>query len=73
MSDDHFEAYSVGIICASVCTNMSVEMATARLNLEEPTGGHPWFLSEDKKFLQGGPMPGVCERNPAHKHYLFNC
>jgi len=72
-SEKHFTTYSVGIVCASVCTDMGVKEATDRLNMEHPTGVGPWFLSEDKTFRNEQPMPCVCERDPTRMHYLFNC
>jgi hypothetical protein len=69
-----FEAYSVGICCASVCSSLSADETEQRLNDEYPTGlNHGWHLSEDKMFKTGQPMPCPCENNPANKHYLFNC
>ena len=70
----YFTAYSVGIVCASVCTDMDVEEATERLNQEVPLDGDlVWALSKDKTFRGGEPMPGVCEQDPSRMHYLFNC
>lgn len=70
-----FEAYSIGLICASVCTSLSNEEATARLNAEHPTGVQsPWRISEDKAFRNGEPNPCPCEHHPkTHRHILFNC
>lgn len=69
-----FEAYSVGVVCASVCTSLPLKEARARLNEEHPTGVEPWKFSGDKHFKGGQTNPCDCEQNPAtHKHYLFNC
>ena len=70
-----FEAYLVGIVYASVCSALSLEETTARLNAEHPTGiRSQWELSPDKKFASGGDNPCPCDRAPTtHKHYLFNC
>ncbi len=70
-----FTAYSVGFVCASVCTSLSVDEATERLNKEYPTGiSSQWKLSTDTVFASGTPMPCICPDHPeTHKHYLFNC
>lgn len=70
----HFQTYSVGIVCAGVCTDMDVEEATNQLNQEHPTGiASRWELSKDKTFKSGEPMPCPCEQNESFTHYLFNC
>lgn len=70
-----FEAYAVGVVCASVCSSLSLEETTGRLNEEHPTGIHSgWALSKDPAFKTGESNPKPCERSPTtHKHYLFNC
>lgn len=74
MNNKHFTAYSVGIVCASVCTDMEIQEAIDQLNREHSTGiSSSWVLSESKAFRGGEPMPCVCERDPTRTHYLFNC
>ncbi len=75
MNNNNFEAYSVGICSASVCTSLSVKEATEKLNLEHPTGiVSDWHLSEDENFASGDTNPFPCKDDPeTHKHYLFNC
>lgn len=73
MMKDYFHAYAVGVCCASVCTDMEPDAAVRRLNHEHPTGVGPWFLSKDKTFSGGEPMPCQCSDARARKHYLFNC
>jgi hypothetical protein len=71
-----FEAYSIGLVAASVCTSLPVEDAALRLNQEHPTGiNSQWHLSEDKFFSDGETPNGApCPDHPkTHKHYLFNC
>lgn len=69
-----FEAYSVGLVCVSVCSDLPIEEVTERLNLEHPTGiDSRWALSEDKTFSGGEPMPCPCNEDPSRTHYLFNC
>lgn len=74
MSD--FEAYSVGLVCASVCTSLPIKEATKQLNSDQPTGiDSQWHRSRDKTFSDGKTKNGAsCEQHPkTHKHYLFNC
>lgn len=70
-----FYAYAVGLVAASVCTSLSLEEATERLNSEHPTGiSSHWQPSKDERFHTGQPNPCPCQQNPdTHKHYLFNC
>jgi hypothetical protein len=70
-----FEAYSIGICNASVCSSLTLEEITKRLNERYPTGiASQWTLSEDKQFHSGQPHPCPCEENPeTHMHYLFHC
>ena len=68
-----FNAYAMGVCCASVCTNCDIEAATERLNLDHPTGVGPWKLSGDKTFSGGEPMPCECPGGDNRKHYLFEC
>lgn len=70
-----FEAYSVSICYASVCTSLSAKEAARRLNQEHPTGTQTqWQLSDDRNFRSGEANPHPCEMYPAtHKHYLFEC
>jgi hypothetical protein len=70
----HFDVYVMGIVHASVCTDLPVDAATARLNAEHPTGiDSAWQPSTDSTFLGGQPNPCVCERDPTRKHFLFSC
>ena len=68
-----FEAYSMGLVYASICTSLPLDEATQRLNLEYPTGVGPWEKA-GKPFKTGEPNPCSCNKNPqTHKHYLFEC
>ena len=70
-----FEVYSIGIVHASVCTSLSDEEATKRINAEHPTGtSSMWAVSKSATFRDGNPNPCPCERNPkTHRHILFEC
>lgn len=70
-----FEVYSMGPVYCSVCSSLSVEETTRRLNWEYPTGiSSRWQLSKDATFRTGQPNPCPCNEHPdTHKHYLFNC
>jgi hypothetical protein len=70
-----FEAYSIGFVCASICTSLPIEEAVKRMNDEHPAGTmNGWMLSKDTNFRQGKPNPCPCEDHPeTHKHYLLNC
>ncbi len=69
-----FEAYSVGIVSASVCTSLTVKEATELLNDEHPTGiSSKWSLSKDKTFRTGQTNGCNCPDYAGNKHYLFNC
>ena len=70
-----FQVYSLGIVAASVCTDLPVAEATELLNKEHPTGiDSKWSLSEDKTFRDGvTPNGGQCDVFDHRRHYLFNC
>ncbi len=70
---DKFDVYGVGLVCASVCSNLGLEETTKRLNQEHPTGiSHGWEFSKNK-FRDGSDNPHICERDTDCRHYLFNC
>lgn len=74
MSKKIFDAYSIGPVMASVCSNLSTEELLAEMNNQHPTGiSNDWMFSEDTHFLQGQPNPCQCEDNQDCKHYLLNC
>lgn len=74
MSENHFEVYSRGMCCMSICTNIEDRDEIRRwANRENPTGiDSQWDFSEDKTFAQGGPQPGTCELGKG-THYLMIC
>lgn len=69
-----FTAYAVGFVFASVCTSLTDQEATERLNAEHPTGiGSRWFIAPEA-FLSGDPNGCPCDQWPAtHRHILFAC
>lgn len=69
------DLYSVGFVCASVCTSLEPDEMLKRVNAENPSGtSHGWVVSADKTFRQGKPNPCPCEDHPdTHKHYLLAC
>lgn len=69
-----FEAYSIGIVHASICTSLEVDDAVDRMNLEHPTMiSSPWSLSDDKTFSSGEANGCDCPDHPGNKHYLLSC
>jgi len=58
----------VDIVFAAVCTSLSDEEATERLNAENPTGiGSKWEIDKDTPS-------SVCQDNPdTHRHIVYNC
>ena len=69
-----FEIYSTGLAFCSVCSSLTPEKTTDRLNLEMPTGiSSEWKIS-DSAFSSGESNPCPCNLYPdTHKHYLFSC
>lgn len=72
MNQSEFTAYTVGLCYASVCTSLSDEEATERLNTEHPSGVTPWAIA-DEPFASGAPNPNPCEDEDTHRHILFSC
>jgi hypothetical protein len=71
---DHFDIYTWGLLEASVCTDLSDEKATQRLNLELPTGiSSQWRISPED-FLDGTPNGSPCNQQwEGRRHVLFHC
>lgn len=68
-----FEAYSVGLCFASVCTSLTPEAAAEKLNHQHPTGiDSQWELSDED--FSGGQINGCdCPDHKGNKHYLYVC
>ncbi len=68
-----FEAYAIGMCCASVCTALGLKETAKRLNQEHPSGVGLWKKAETT-FRTGATNPCPCHKYPTtHKHYLFEC
>ena len=69
-----FKVYANGLCYASVCTSLTPEAATERINRENPTGVSSQWALHNGPFRTGEPNPTPCETFPeTHKHYLFVC
>lgn len=69
-----FAVYASGICQASVCTSLSIDEATERLNCELPTGISSQWRVSDESFHDGGANPRPCDGEPTtHVHLLFEC
>ena len=68
-----FQIYAKGPIHCSVCTSLSVEEATERVNVENPTGIMSKWKISDENFVTGEPNPHSCECLKTHNHMLFVC
>lgn len=70
-----FEAYTIGLVHASVCSSLAIKETLKRMNREHPTGiSSQWGFSGDKEFAGGQTNPCLCEDSPdTHSHYLLVC
>jgi len=69
-----FEAYSVGLCAASICTSLPIEEAVATMNAKYPTGiSSKWKLSDSPTFKTGEENGCQCPDHTENKHYLLNC
>lgn len=70
-----FQAYSIGIFRASVCSSLSPDDTVWRMNAEHPSGTmNGWQLATEPTFRGGAPNPSPCHDHPeTHKHYLMEC
>lgn len=70
-----FCIYADGLVHSSVCTSLTDEQATSRINEQLPTGiASQWEISPDEKFSTGEWNGCPCETFPdTHRHILFNC
>lgn len=63
-----FEILHIGICDAAICTRLSIEEATARLNRESPSGvSHRWEF--DAKAANQSPCPD----GQGKTHYRLFC
>lgn len=69
-----FSVYACGLYYTRVCTSLSDEEATRRLNEAFPTGlDHGWEIA-DEDFIDGSPNGKKCELyTNTHRHILFRC
>lgn len=68
-----FSAYAVGLIYASVCTDLDDATATELLNVEHWTGIESRWRIVDEAFANGSPNPCPCPDRPDCRHILFSC
>lgn len=68
-----FTPYAVGLCYASVCTDLTDDEATAKLNLTRPTGIEFGWKIADEPFSGGEPNPTPCPDDPSCRHILFVC
>src|SRR5690348_2284709 len=69
-----FTVYSNGLWHCSVCTTLSPEEATNRVNLVNPTGTSGKWAITEPAFNDGTPNPCPCNDWPeTHIHILFTC
>jgi hypothetical protein len=69
-----FTIYGHGLLYASVCTSLSDEAATERLNFVMPTGTQSaWAIDDEGVFADGTPNPQPCNLNAENRHILFSC
>lgn len=69
-----FVAYSVGMCSASVCTSLTDEEATQRLNASHPTGISSRWRLPDEPLAYGERNGRPCPDRPqTHRHLLFHC
>ena len=63
----------VSLCAAVVCTSLTDEQATERLNAEHPTGiSSRWSLADH--FAEGEPNGKPCDELPGtHRHLRFAC
>jgi hypothetical protein len=69
------DVYTVGLVHASVCTDLDDPDEIAReVNAKHPTGiSSAWKISDAPTFSGGQPNPCPCDRDPDRKHYLMVC
>lgn len=72
---EEFEAYTVGLVSMSICTNIESRKKIEEIaNIEEPTGiSSRWEISPDEIFASGQSNPCPCEQKSGFKHYLMHC
>lgn len=63
----------VGLCSAVICTSLTDDEATRRINSESPTGiSSAWSLADH--FREGEPNGQPCDESPnTHRHLHFIC
>jgi hypothetical protein len=68
-ADDDFVRLLESFLAVQVCTSLSDEDATARMNLTPSGSSHGWQLTEEP-----GALPVPCADKPdTHRHLVFEC
>ena len=71
---DDFKVIKVDLLYAIVCSSLTPEETTVRLNNVEPTGISSRWGIGSPVLPDEGSNPRPCDKYPeTHKHYLFNC
>ena len=69
-----FEAYSIRLSAASVCTSLTIKEAAERLNTDHPTGiKRSWVKSVEPAFRDGKLNGCQCPNHKTNRHWLFTC
>jgi hypothetical protein len=71
---DDFRILKKTVLAVQVCSSLSLEETTKRLNAELPTGIDSQWAIGDGDSCKGADNPVACAECPTtHKHYVFVC
>jgi hypothetical protein len=69
-----FKVYRMGLYTCSVCTSLTDDAATQKLNRERPSGcSSPWQLSSAEQLAGGKPNGGRCPHDKKRRHIAYEC
>jgi len=71
----NFQVYSLGLVHASVCTNLPKAEIAKHMGEHEPTGiDSAWEISKDEYFADGVNKNGCpCPYKKGNRHWLMAC
>jgi len=69
----NFEVYSMGIVHASVCTNLPKAEIAKYIGEHEPAGEKLAWEVSDEDFQDGTPNGSDCPDTKGNKHWLMVC
>jgi hypothetical protein len=72
-TSENFTVYSIGIVHASVCSDLPKNKIAERMNREHPTGITSKWQVSDEDFKDGTKNGSKCPDHENNRHWLMVC